>query len=526
MLNPSHNKRQVKKFGLSILLFLLFLIPPLSQAAIREITLFPNSARIDETMKIQAQGSPASKNQVSIVLPSQADVETLMVTLPSTSKVKIEDISVKSSHRVDENRIAQLRGQIKKLKADKKEMEAKIHALDAQIQFWQAQPKAKTKTVPDADNLSAAIGRNIRKLYHEKHGIEADYPKIDKQMKELEELLNQAVGQKESVWEAVILLSGSLSNDSVLNYSYTVGGCGWKPLYRLEAVPLSQNVLFAWDAEIWQSTGRDWKDAQIHLATIQPPKTITPPDLPPWQIRPKTPVVYKAARKPSKSATESLKTMDMEDAVQSAIPTETVHATYSVWTVGEKTVPAGSRQRVKIRQDIWPAAFYYVARPSLSPQAFLQAKVKLDHSVEIPPGTASFIIDGAMIGKREFALAGSETDIFFGVSPFITVNTSTLADQTGTTAFLQNKQTRKWHWKIEAKNASRSPITLRLEEPIPQARDERIKLSFHHRPQPQETDQARWVWVMELPALQKKVIETTIDMEAPKDMDLDFGWRK
>jgi len=32
--------------------------------------------------------------------------------------------------------------------------------------------------------------------------------------------------------------------------------------------------------------------------------------------------------------------------------------------------------------------------------------------------------------------------------------------------------------------------------------------------------------VMELPALQKKVIETTIDMEAPKDMDLDFGWRK
>ena len=113
MLNPSHNKRQVKKFGLSILLFLLFLIPPLSQAAIREITLFPNSARIDETMKIQAQGSPASKNQVSIVLPSQADVETLMVTLPSTSKVKIEDIAVKSSHRVDENRIAQLRGQIR-----------------------------------------------------------------------------------------------------------------------------------------------------------------------------------------------------------------------------------------------------------------------------------------------------------------------------------------------------------------------------------------------------------------------------
>jgi len=524
MIKP--RQKPIVKIVLPVLLTCLFLLPSLSAAAIREVTLFPHSARIDEVLKISAGSSLAKKSQVAITLPAQADAESLIVTLPANAKLKIDDISITSSKRVDESRIAQLRGQIKKIKADRKEMEAKAHALDTQIQFWQAQTKAKTKTVTDADNLSAAIGRNMRKLYNEKNTVEAEYPRIDRQIKDLEEQLNQAAGRKESVWEAVILLSGSIASDLSLNYSYTVEGSGWKPLYRLEAVPSSKAVRFAWDAEIWQSTGQDWKEAQIHLATLQPPRTIMPPELPLWQIKPRTPVVYKAARKSSKSAMESLKAMEMEDAMPAAAPAETVNTTYSVWSVGEKTVAAGSRQRVKIREDVWPAEFYFVARPSLSPQAFLQAKVKLSQSVEIPAGQASFVIDGAIIGKREFSLAGSEADIFFGISPFITVGTSTLADQTGTTAFLQNKQTRKWQWKIEAKNASRAPVLLRIEEPVPQARDERIKLTFNHQPPPAEKDNARWIWMMELPALQKKSIETLIELEAPKDMDLDFGWRR
>lgn len=519
-------KKPFVKIGLPVIVVSLFMLTSMSAAAIREVTLFPNSAKIDETMKIPAGSSAAKKSQATVILPPQTDTESLIVTLPANARLKIDDISIKPANRVDENRIAQLRGQIKKLRHDRKELEAKVHGLDTQIQFWQAQTKAKTKTVTDADNLSSAIGRNIRKIYSEKNAIEAEYPKIDKQIKELEGQFNEAAGQKESVWEATMMFSGPVQNELILSYSYTVSGCGWKPLYRLEAVPSSKTVLFSWDAEIWQSTGNDWKQANIHLATLQPPRTITPPDLPLWQIRPRTPVVYKAARKSSKSAMESLKAMEMEDAVPAAAPTETVNTTYSVWSIGEKTVAAGTRQRVKIREDVWPAEFYFLARPSRSPQSFLLAKVKLGQSVEIPPGPASFVIDGAMIGKRDFSWSGSEADIFFGVSPFITVSTSTLADQTGTTVFLQNKQTRKWQWKIEAKNSSRAPVTLRIEEPVPQARDERIKLTFNHQPPPSEKDNARWVWILELPALQKKSIETLIEMEAPKDMDLDFGWRR
>ena len=167
-----------------------------------------------------------------------------------------------------------------------------------------------------------------------------------------------------------------------------------------------------------------------------------------------------------------------------------------------------------------------MARPSLSPQAFLQAGVKLAAPADVPPGQATFVIDGAVIGKRTFALAGTEADIYFGSTPFVTVTSLTMADQTGTAKFFQNKQTRQWQWLIEARNAGRTPVRVRIEEPVPQPRDERIKLSFKHQPDPSEKDSAKFVWFLDLSPSQKKRIETRVEMEAPKDMRIDFGWRR
>jgi hypothetical protein len=217
---------------------------------------------------------------------------------------------------------------------------------------------------------------------------------------------------------------------------------------------------------------------------------------------------------------------EMSNAPDEAEPVETTHATYSVWSLGKKNVAAGSQQRLKIKEETWPAQFLFLARPSQSPQAFLQAQIKLPQPVEIPSGQATFIIDGAMIGTRPFSLAGTEADIYFGNSPFITVTSSTTADQSGVARIFQSKQTRQWQWLIEAKNAGKSPIRLRIEEPAPQARDERIILTFKHSPEPSEKDTAKFVWLLDLPALQKKNIETGVALEAPKDMNIDFGWRR
>ena len=506
---------------------IILLFPDPTGAAIKEVTLFPNSALVVETAKIIPQCSPAEKCKAIINIPPQADPESLVVALPANSRMKIDDIQISSVERQDEAKIADLRKQIAKLKDDRKEMQARLQALESQIQFWQMQTKAKTKSVADADNLSAAIGRNVRKLSQDKFTGETDLEKINKQLKELQDKLNQAAGKKETNWQAILTISGPGPQETIFSYHYNLGGCGWLPLYRIEAFPAENNVSFSWDAQLWQSSGEDWKQIQVNLATMQPVMKITPPELPSWIIRPKPQPVYKSLRRETMSAPAMMeKSASVDSENEDSAVVETAKTTYSVWSIGKKNIPAGARQRFKIKEENWPVAFNYLARPSLSPQAFIRASVKFEKSMEIPAGQAIFFIDGAALGKRNFSFAGREGTLFFGGSPLISVTTSKITDQAGEKTIFQDKQTQLWKWFIEANNAGSNNIKLWIEEPAPQVRDERIRLKFKQNPEPLEKDQAKFVWLLDVPAAQKKTIENTIELEAPKDLKLDLGWSR
>jgi hypothetical protein len=248
--------------------------------------------------------------------------------------------------------------------------------------------------------------------------------------------------------------------------------------------------------------------------------------MPEWIIKPIK--LYKGTRSKAEAAAPMAQkedTMENESFALGAAPMETQSTTYSTWSLGQKNITAGSRQRLQIKNESWPAEFVYLARPAVNPQAFVRALVKLDKPTDIPPGQAIFVIDGAVLGKRAFSFAGSEGTLFFGTSPFVTVTSTTMADQAGEKIFLQDKQTRNWQWLIEAKNSGHTDVKLRIEEPVPQARNKKIKLSFQHNPEPAEKDHAKFIWLLDVPAGQKRTIQNNVELEAPADMNLDFGWR-
>jgi uncharacterized protein (TIGR02231 family) len=500
-----------------------------SVAAVKEVTLFPDSAQVSESTKIPSQCIGKSFCQIAITLPPQTDPESFVVLAIASKSFKIEDVQIKSISRIDEENVTKLRQTVAKLKDEKKETQAKLQSIEIQIQFWQAQTKAKTKTVTDADNYAAAIGRNVRKAYQTKYASEKDLEKTEKQLKEVQEKLNQAAGKKEDAWEAVLNLSGITQSDLSLSYTYSLAGCGWKPLYRLEANPNTDNIFFSWEAEIWQSTGNEWKQIQLNLATLQPLRATVPPDLPQWIIKPRTPYVAPRKARSEKKAAPAGIMMEANDSAsfpEAPAPAPVPQTTYTIWSLGQKNVQAGVKQKFKIKEDTWKAQFIYLARPSISPQAFLQANVTLPQPIEIPPGQAIFVIDGAILGKRVFSMTGSEEKLFFGANPSISVTSKTLSVQSGVKTIFQNKQTRKWQWLIEAKNMGSSSCPLRIEEPIPQVRDERMLLTFKHNPDPQEKDHNLFIWLIDIPGGQKKTIETGIELTAPQDLDIDFGWRR
>ena len=111
--------------------------------------------------------------------------------------------------------------------------------------------------------------------------------KIDREIALAQEELKRAAGSQETAWEVTLLLGGRGPTELSLSYSYVLNGCGWLPLYRVEARPQEQRIFLAWDAEVWQSSGTDWVETRVNIATLQPPRSLKPPEFRPWIIQPR-----------------------------------------------------------------------------------------------------------------------------------------------------------------------------------------------------------------------------------------------
>lgn len=510
-----------------ILIFLILFPPvfPTDVCAVpRAVTLFPNSARVTDIVRISPQTIGMGSFKAVVTLPAQALPDSLTARLDPSSSLKIEEQSWHPINRQDEGQIADLQKKLQQVKTQRIAALSTIQSLDARLRFWQAQDKAKSGTVEETAALAVQIGQNVQKDLSEKLSLEPELETLDKKIRELQEEIGRISGHKESLWEVILILGGSLAGEADLTLTYTLNGCGWLPQYRLDAHPREGLILFDWEAEIWQSSGIDWNQVELELATLQPHSALGPPDLPPWIIRPRPEFILSKSRQNADTA--SVPMAVHAEAKDAAEPREARQTTYAVWTLGNKSIPAGPRQRIKIREETWQAEFVHLLRPSLTPQSFVRAHVKLPEGREVPPGTATFLIDGGILGKRPFVFAGQEGTFSFGIDPLVTVETALLSRKSGEKGLIVDKQTQEWSWRMDIRNAGSSAIQVRLEEPMPQPRDEWIHIALQLQPEADEKSISEMVWLMEIPGGQKRSVFSTIRLDAPKDINLDLGWRR
>lgn len=523
---------QNKKYPFHIVtLFILFqfliFLPCNVSATPREITLYPDSARIVEVTKVKLQAEAKNLGKGVFFLPAQADPETLTTRLADGSKIKIEDQSWRQVVRHDDVKISEHKKQMDKFKNERRSLQASIYALNTQLQFWQLQTKAKTKTLTDAFNMSSAIGKSIKKAYHDKLNQELELEILDRQIKNLQDEGDKIAGKKDTFWEVSILLSGPHAAEAVVTYTYLLSHCGWLPLYRLEARPKDGKVLFTWEAEIWQNAGQEWNQVVIQLATLKPPPSVFPSDIPPWVIQQQPLSDNKKGKITARTKIKKNKEESPGEIPEpTAVTQQTGQSTYAVWKIGTKTILSGSRQKVTLQEETWPSEFSYVIRPSLNPQAFVKASIRLPEPKEIPSGNAMFMIDDAIVGKRPFSNIGRDAVLFFGFDPMVTAERTLLSRKAGEKDASSGRQTHLWEWRIDVNNSRKDAVMVMIEEPNPQRRDERMIVTLKHDPEPSEKTLSQLNWNLNLATGQKKSIFSSVRLETPGDMKLDSGWQQ
>lgn len=490
-----------------ILVLLFFTCP--AWAIPKEVTIFPQAARVTEITKVRLLPEGKELRKAVISVPGTTDPASFAAYPSPEAKLRLEDLAWRKSPRDEDAMIKDLRRQIKQLREERNGWQATLQSLDNQIQFWQQQTKARAKTTTEAGVIAAAIGKNIKKAVQDKLNLGPEIPRLDKKIKDLEEELNRTPGKGDQtwVWEVTILFSGlpagSPSGDVLLTYSYSLTGCGWQPAYRLDARPLRAEILFSQEAEVWQNSGQPWNDVVVQLATFTAPASFLAPDLlPPGNVKPREGVKAKAKRPADKA--KILPGPAEGDEAPPALTSEDL----KLWPVGRKTIPSGSHLKIKLDEETWPAVFGYLARPSRNPQAFISALVDFPEARKIPPVQALFSHQGALIGNGTFSLSGKQGFLFFGPDPQVMVSRQLLTDQS-----------RRQQWRLEARNDHTAPIKLRIEESAPQAPDARIKVKLLAAGA--EEKLGLLSWEIGLAPGERKTLVYGLEIDSPADVEIE-----
>ena len=418
-----------------------------------------------------------------------------------------------------QERIAQLE---RKLGATQDQVQAQQLALN----FWQKAENLPLNNLADAQAAGQLIRTESSGLLKEISALNQTKAELEKQLQEARRQLQQKTGDQQRQWQVQVRLARPSTAALGVSYAYRVRRAGWQSSYILNGLPQSDQVEWLWTAKINQQTGQDWSEVALELATAEPVFTLNPPQLPPWQI-----VERELLRRNDKlktAAAPRAETLALADgATKTAAPpaVRKQGQLFDSYDLGRVSVLSGTESRVKIREGSWPARFSYLARPQLSEQVFLEAKLDLSAGfVPLPSGPASIQLDGVHVGRRSFSLhAKEDIAISFGSDPGIAVEVQT-DHQAGEKGLLAKKNTYRWNWTINFVNHKDFPVDLQVEDSYPHPGHEDIELTeVFTAPLPTKGDDRTLNWRLTLSANESKQIQYGYKLKYPEDMDVALG---
>jgi hypothetical protein len=123
------------------------------------------------------------------------------------------------------------------------------------------------------------VNKNLKKLYTE-------ITKLNKQQDELSKQASTATS------EVVVTVQSKETTNADFALSYFVDKAGWYPTYDIRVKDIMQPITMAYKANVYQSSGEDWKEVKLTLSTADPKQNGEKPDPPTWYLHYFTPQYY------------------------------------------------------------------------------------------------------------------------------------------------------------------------------------------------------------------------------------------
>jgi len=257
-------------------------------STIKQVTVFLSGAQVERTAQVEMP-----KGSLRLVFKGlSAEADPASIQIGGTGGFTI--LSVK--HRLDH-------GAPPTTSSEVKELEEKIKALGEHIQNDQSrigvlqneeQRLLKNETFDGGEQgLSMDRIKAINDYFRERitvvrEGIIGLQRTIDAHTDEAQQLhlrLEQLQGvQPKATSEILVEIASARALTSTVTLRYVVRSAGWSPQYDIRVNDISSPLSLTYKARVYQSTGEDWKDVRMMLASGDPRASGVMPEMDIWRL--------------------------------------------------------------------------------------------------------------------------------------------------------------------------------------------------------------------------------------------------
>jgi uncharacterized protein (TIGR02231 family) len=508
-----------------------------TESKITNVTVFLDRAQVTREVKMRVD---AGKTDIVITgLTSQLDEQSIQVS------GKGAFILLGIGHRQNYLNELNMPKSLKSLKDSIELLQRQIDLENNQKEILNKEEQmlmSNQKIGGANQNLSAAELKAMADFFRARLSeIASSRVKVDLKVKKLNEELLKLQRQFDTqndvymrnTSEIIVSVSADAPTVVDLDVSYIVSNAGWSAIYDLRAINTKTPIQLSYKANVFQSTGEEWKNVRLKLSTANPSLGGVKPELHTWYLdfyqsienalQGKTagvavmrsaPAMDKQMDEPSagvSSPSESIS--DYVTAVQTTLNTEfEISLPYTVNSTNQPTV-------VDIQKHELKAEYTYAVAPKLDKDAFLMAKATGWEDLNLLPGAANIFFEGTFVAKSYIDPNNIKDTlaISLGRDKRIVVKREKMKDFTSR-KFIGSNQRESYAYEISIRNTKTEPIKILVEDQMPVSQNSQIEVT-QTDPGGAKIDNntGKMTWELSLQPNETKKLTFKFDVKYPKD---------
>ncbi len=509
-----------------------------TESVIREVIVYQNSAKIVREASVSIPSGNAeviltdltsSLRQNSV----QVELEGNAILLSATSRINYLKEKEKSRKvEILQDSLELIENQLRMLAGEKSVYTGEEKLINENNRLGSEQSGvqvAELKLLSDFYRIRLMdIKKKVINIEQKEKDLKNARTRIQRQLNELNAL------QKKPTGEIVLSLATNATVRVKIRVSYLTSNAGWYPVYDIRSESTVKPIKLVYKANVFQSTGYDWKNVKMSVSTRNPEADQNRPILNPWFIdfyRQEMPVLreMKSARAPAAMNIYQEAAVDEEAApppIQYMV-TETSGMMATEYAIeNRQTIPSDSKQHmVAVKEFEVDAKYTYHSVPKLSDGVFLLAKLADFGSLSLLPGKANLFNEGMYIGQSDidpFTTADTMM-ISLGRDEKISIKRTILKDLTAKRTIGTNiKETKGFELLI--KNNKNTRVDLEILDNIPISKNKEIEVNLDDAGGGELMEQyGRILWRIHLNPGESRKIDYSFSVKYPKDKSIS-GW--